>query len=192
MDFELQHAYDATIESWVRMLGLRDRQLEGHAVRVSELSTALAPSLGVKSDELLKLRSGSLLHDIGKIALPDSILKKSSPLNEKEQSVVEQHPQYGKEILAPIPFFQSLLDIVYCHHENWDGSGYPQGLKDEDIPQLARILAVCNYWDNLVAPRPYYEPLSRGKALSKIEQKAGGQFDPEIVEAFMQLFSHEN
>jgi putative nucleotidyltransferase with HDIG domain len=192
MDFELQHAYDGTIESWVRTFGLRDRQLEGHAIRVSELSTAFASSLGVKNDELLKLRGGSLLHDIGKIALPDTILKKPDSLNQEEQSVMEQHPQYGKEILAPVPFFQSLLDIVYCHHENWDGSGYPQGLKGKDIPLLARILAVCNYWDNLVAPRPYYEPLSREKALSKIEQRAGVQFDPKIVDAFIQFVRHEN
>ena len=192
MDLELQHAYDATIESWLRTLRLRDQQLEGHAVRVSELSTALAASLGVKNDELLKLRSGSLLHDIGKIALPEAILKKPDSLNQEEQSVMEQHPQYGKEILAPVPFFQSLLDIVYCHHENWDGSGYPQGLKGEDIPLLARIVAVCNYWDFLVVPRPYYEPLSWEDALSKIEQEAGVQFDPEIVDAFKQLISHEN
>ena len=192
MDFELQHAYNATIESWVRMLGLRDRQLEGHAVRVSELCITVASALDANGDEVLHIQSGALLHDVGKIVLPNSILKKPGSLNKEEQSAMRQHPQYGREILSPIPFFRPLLEIVYCHHENWNGSGYPQGLKGADIPLLARILAVCNYWDFLVAPRPYYEPLSWESALNKVEQGAGGQFDPEIVEAFMQLFSHEN
>lgn len=192
MDIELQREHAGIIESWVRTLGLRDRQLEGHAIRVSDLSTATALTLGVKDLELSHMREGALLHDIGKITFPDAILKKPGSLNKEEQSLMEQHPRYGKEILAPIPFFQPLIDIIYYHHENWDGSGYPQGLKDEDIPLLARILAVCNYWDNLVAPRPNYEPLGWEKALSKMGQGARIQFDPEIVDAFIEFIQHEN
>jgi len=192
MVFELQHTHDGIIESWVRTLGLRDQQLEGHAVRVSELSTALASSLGFKNDELFQLRSGALLHDVGKIALPDSILNKPGPLNEEEQSVMRQHPQFGREILAPIPIFQPLVDIVYCHHENWDGSGYPRGLMGENIPILARIVTVCNLFDALVSDQPYRKAWSKNEALNYIESESEKQFDPDIVEAFIRFIKHEN
>lgn len=181
---KLQFSYDATIEGWMRALGLRDRHTEGHSLRVAELSLALGHELGLKDNDLIQLRRGALLHDIGKLGLPDVILNKPAKLTETEWNIMRRHPVYGYELLAPIHFLQPAVEIVYCHHENWDGSGYPRGLKGKDIPYLARIAAVSNVFDALVSDQPYRSAWKQVDALGYIEQSSGAQFDPEITGVF--------
>jgi putative nucleotidyltransferase with HDIG domain len=187
MDHELQNAYETTIEGWMRALGLRDRQTEGHCLRVAELSLTFGKDLGFKDDELIDLRRGALLHDIGKMGTPDHILYKPDRLIEAEWEIVKRHTVYGHELLSPIPFLQPAAVISYCHHENWDGSGYPRGLKGESIPLIARIVSVCNVFDALVSDQPYRRAWDQKDALSYIEAVAGKQFDPEIIPAFLRL-----
>jgi putative nucleotidyltransferase with HDIG domain len=184
---ELQFAYDATIEGWMRALGLRDKHTEGHSIRVTELSLALGGELGLKDDDLVHLRRGALLHDIGKMGIPDAILNKPDKLTELEWGVVRRHPVYAYELLAPIPFLKSAAEIAHCHHENWDGSGYPRGLNGEHIPLLARIASVCNVFDALASDQPYRRAWDRNDALGYVEGTSGKQFDPEVVVAFIRL-----
>ena len=188
-NLELAQAYDATIEGWVLALDLRDRELEGHTLRVTELSLRLARELGIKDEELVHIRRGALLHDIGKLGIPDTILFKPGPLTEEEQQVMRRHPVLGYTLLSPIQFLRPALDIVYCHHENWDGSGYPRGLKGEDIPRTARIFSVANVWDVLVADRPFRPGSSKDEAIAYIKDQAGKQFDPQVVNAFLTVIS---
>lgn len=192
MEHELQAAYDATIDGWMRALGLRDRETEGHSYRTAELSLAFARELGVENNDLIHLRRGALLHDIGKIGIPDAILNKPGPLTEPEWELMKQHPGFGFEILSPIVFLQPAAEIAHCHHENWDGSGYPQGLKAEKIPRFARIVSVCNVWNALVSDQPYRRAWMQKDALSYIEDASGKQFDPEVVDTFVRFITHEN
>jgi len=192
MEHELQAAYDATIDGWMRALGLRDRETEGHSYRTAELSLAFARKLGVENNDLIHLRRGALLHDIGKIGIPDAILNKPGPLTEPEWELMKQHPGFGFEILSPIVFLQPAAEIAHCHHENWDGSGYPQGLKAEKIPRFARIVSVCNVWNALVSDQPYRRAWMQKDALSYIEDASGKQFDPEVVDTFVRFITHEN
>jgi len=192
MEHELQVAYDATIDGWMRALGLRDRETEGHSYRTAELSLAFARELGVENNDLIHLRRGALLHDIGKIGIPDAILNKPGALTEPEWELMKQHPGFGFEILSPIVFLQPAAEIAHCHHENWDGSGYPQGLKAEKIPRFARIVAVCNVWNALVSDQPYRRAWMQKDALSYIEDASGKQFDPEVVDTFVRFITHEN
>jgi putative nucleotidyltransferase with HDIG domain len=185
MDRELQRAYDTTIEGWMRALALRDRCTGGHSVRVSEMSLALGRELGLKDDELTQLRRGALLHDIGKLGLPDAILNKPERLTETEWDIVRSHPTYGFEILSPIPFLRPAAEIAHCHHENWDGSGYPRGLKGKDIPQIARIVSICNVFDALMTDQPYRRAWNREASLVYIEKQSGAQFDPDLIGAFI-------
>jgi len=192
MEHELQVAYDATIDGWMRALGLRDRETEGHSYRTAELSLAFARELGVENNDLIHLRRGALLHDIGKIGIPDAILNKPGPLTEPEWELMKQHPGFGFEILSPIVFLQPAAEIAHCHHENWDGSGYPQGLKAEKIPRFARIVSVCNVWNALVSDQSYRRAWMQKDALSYIEDASGKQFDPEVVDTFVRFITHEN
>jgi putative nucleotidyltransferase with HDIG domain len=192
MEHELQVAYDATIDGWTHALGLKNRETEVHSHRIAELSLALARELGVENNDLIHLRRGARLHDIGKIGVPDAILNKPGPLTDPEWELVRQHPGFGFEILSPIVFLQPAAEIAYCHHEDWDGNGYPQGLKGENIPKLARIVSVCNVWDALVSDQPYRRAWRQKDALSYIEDASGKQFDPKIVEAFVRFITHEN
>ena len=189
---DLEFAYDATIQAWLRALELKDANTGGHAVRATELSLMFAREFGLDDGELLHLRRGALLHDIGKIGVPDAILKKPGPLSEAEWALMKQHPELGYEMLAPIPFLRPAIDIVHCHHENWDGSGYPRGLKGEEIPLSARIFSVCNVWDALMTDQPYRKAWIEEEALSYIEHGSGKQFDPDIVAAFMKFITHED
>ena len=189
---ELLRAYDETIEGWVRALALRDRNTEGHSLRLVELSLKVARELGLGGEDLVHLRRGALLHDIGKLAVADAILFKPGALTPTERKYLELHTQFGYEFLAPISFLKPAAEIAYCHHENWDGSGYPRGLKGENIPLLARIVSVCNVFDVLASDQPYRAAWDNKNALRYIEEKAGKQFDPKIVEVFLGLFSHEN
>ncbi|MCC6148408.1 MAG: HD domain-containing protein [Anaerolineaceae bacterium] len=188
---ELQEAYDKTLQGWSKALELRDYETEGHTIRVVEMTERLAIRLGVKEPELTYLRYGSLLHDIGKIGIPDSILLKKGPLSSEEWQIMRQHPKHAYEILSPIPYLRQAIDIPYAHHEKWDGSGYPRGLKGEQIPFAARIFAIMDVWDGLVSRRPYHEPWPEEQALSYILDNSGVHFDPGVVSAFLKLYEDE-
>lgn len=182
-------AYDATIEGWTRALDMRDRETEGHTQRVTEITQRLGSALGVKDADLLHLRRGALLHDIGKMGVPDAILLKPGPLNEEEWAIMRKHPQYAFEMLAPIQYLNPALDIPYCHHEWWDGSGYPRGLQGETIPLAARIFSVVDVYDALTSDRPYRAAWTPEKTIEYITQQAGTHFDPDIVNEFLYLIA---
>jgi len=184
---ELEIAYQATLEGWVRALDMRDRETEGHTQRVTTLTRRLATSMGVDDDALLHITRGALLHDIGKMAIPDGILLKPSGLTEEERNLIQKHPVYAYEMLSPIKFLLPALDIPYCHHEKWDGSGYPRGLKGEDIPFAARIFSVVDVWDALVSDRPYRKGLVPADVKKMITEKSGSHFDPRMVDSFFSL-----
>ncbi len=184
---ELGLAYESTIEGWSRALDLRDRETEGHTRRVTELAVRLARALGMKPEELVNLRRGALLHDIGKMGISDTVLLKPGPLTDAERVIMQMHPGIAYELLSPIPHLRPALDIPYCHHERWDGSGYPRGLKGEQIPLAARVFAVVDVWDALRSSRPYREPWSDEKTKQYIREQAGKHFDPTVIEAFKAL-----
>ncbi len=180
-------AYDDTITGWARALELRDGNTEGHSQRVAELAVELASAMGLRGDTLTHIRRGAILHDIGKMAIPDSILKKSSGLTDEEWQVMKMHPVYSYNLLSQIEFLRPALDIPYAHHERWDGSGYPRGLKGEEIPLAARIFAVIDVWDALTDNRMYRPAWKPEEALAYIRSLSGSQFDPAVVEAFCAL-----
>lgn len=186
-NLELVLAYDATIEGWSRALDLRDKETEGHTQRVTEMTLRLARALGVEDAELVHIRRGALLHDIGKMGIPDSILLKPGPLSEGEWQVMRKHPVYAYEMLASISYLKPALDIPYCHHEKWDGSGYPRGLEAENIPLAARIFAVVDVWDALNSERPYRPAWAPEKIHEYIRQQRGRHFDPQVVDAFFEM-----
>ena len=189
-NFELEMAYDATIEGWSLALELRDQETEGHTLRVADMTVRLAQAMGVKERELLHMRRGSLLHDIGKMGVPDKILLKPGELFEDEWELMKQHPTYAFEMLWPIEFLRPALDIPYCHHERWDGTGYPRQLRGEQIPLSARIFAVVDVWDALTSDRPYRDAWSEQDALKYIRTNAGKHFDPRVVEVFLDFLKH--
>ena len=184
---ELLQAYDATIESWARALELRDVEPEGHSQRVTEMAVQLARAVGLEERDLVHVRRGALLHDIGKMGVPDRILFKLGPLTEDEWDVMRQHPLYAYELLAPIAYLRPALDIPYCHHEKWDGTGYPQGLEREQIPLAARLFAVVDVWDALYADRCYRAAWPEDDVNDYLHEQAGKHFDPQMVEAFFDL-----
>lgn len=184
---ELRAAYERTIEGWSRALDLRDKETEGHSNRVSEYTVRLATAFGMKEEALLHVRRGALLHDIGKMAIPDQILFKPGPLTDIEWAVMRRHPAFAHELLAPIEHLGPALDIPRCHHEKWDGSGYPRGLKGEEIPLSARIFAVVDVWDALTSDRPYRPAWTRDQALALIREESGRHFDPRVVHKFLEL-----
>jgi putative nucleotidyltransferase with HDIG domain len=185
-NLELMLAYDATIEGWSRALDLRDRETEGHTQRVTEMALELAERLGMSELEKVDLRRGALLHDIGKMGVPDSILLKPGPLSESEWEIMRQHPSYALQMLSPIPYLKYALDIPYCHHERWDGSGYPRGLKGEQIPLSARLFAVVDVFDALTSARPYRAAWPVEDVYWYIREQAGRYFDPEVVKIFLE------
>lgn len=184
---ELTLAYDTTLEGWVRALDLRDKEIEGHIQRVTQLTLRLARALGIKEEDMMHLRRGAMLHDIGKMAVPDSILLKPGPLTPEEWEVIRRHPEYGYELLSPIDFLRPALDIVYCHHEKWDGTGYPRRLKGEEIPLAARIFALTDVWDSLQSDRPYRPAWTKEKALEYVKEQARKHFDPSLVPIFLEI-----
>ena len=186
-NIELVQAYDATIEGWARGLELRDMETEGHCRRVVDMTIKLARSMGISKEEMVHIRRGALLHDIGKIGVPDSILRKQGPLDGEEWQVMCQHPVYAYEWLLPIRYLRFALEIPYCHHERWDGSGYPRGLRCDQIPLSARIFAVVDVWDALLSDRPYRDAWSLSEVLAHIRGEAGKHFDPQVVDAFLAL-----
>ncbi len=186
-NLELVMAYDSTIEGWSRALDLRDKETEGHSSRVTDLTLQLARALNVPEADLVHVRRGALLHDIGKMGIPDEILLKPGALTAEEWEIMRRHPVYAFELLSPIPYLRKALEIPYCHHEKWDGSGYPRGLKGDQIPLVARIFAVVDVWDALRSDRPYRPAWPREKAYEHIRAQTGKHFDPEIVQAFLAI-----
>jgi putative nucleotidyltransferase with HDIG domain len=184
---ELQKAYQATLEGWVRALDLRDKETEGHTQRVTILTHRLARSMGVSDELLIHITRGALLHDIGKMAIPDGILLKPGQLTDEERKVIQKHPVYAYEMLSPIDFLVPAIDIPYCHHEKWDGTGYPRGLKQDEIPFAARIFPVIDVWDALTSDRPYRKAMPHNEVRRIIQADSGKHFDPIVVEAFMDL-----
>ncbi|NJN67537.1 MAG: GAF domain-containing protein [Chloroflexaceae bacterium] len=186
-NMELSRAYDATIEGWARALELRDAETEGHCRRVTDLTLKLARRMGFGDEDMVYIRRGTILHDIGKMAIPDAILLKRGPLTKEERAIMQQHTLYAYQLLSPIPFLRSSLDIPYCHHEKWNGTGYPRRLKGEDIPLIARIFAVVDVWDALCFDRPYRRSWKKCQVCDYIRERAGTEFDPQVVEVFLQM-----
>jgi putative nucleotidyltransferase with HDIG domain len=184
---ELEKAYQATLEGWVRALDLRDKETEGHTQRVTILTHRLARSMGVSDELLVHMTRGALLHDIGKMAIPDGILLKPGQLTDEERKLIQKHPIYAYEMLSPIAFLVPAIDIPYCHHEKWDGTGYPRGLKQDEIPFAARIFPVIDVWDALTSDRPYRKAMPHNEVRKIIQADSGKHFDPYVVEAFMGL-----
>lgn len=180
----LMTAYDDTISGWARALELRDGETEGHSRRVMEVVVDLARELGCSEEELVQIRRGALLHDIGKMGIPDHILLKPGRLTDTEWQIMRRHPVYSYEMLASIDFLRPALDIPYCHHERWDGRGYPRGLEGEQIPLPARIFALVDVWDALRSDRPYRPAWPEEKVDQYLQQEAGRHFDPRIVDLF--------
>jgi PAS domain S-box-containing protein len=184
-NFELTIAYDATIEGWSRALDLRDHETEGHTLRVTQLTIALARSFSLSNEILTNVRWGTLLHDIGKMGIPDSILLKPGSLTDEEWVIMRKHPVYAYEMLSPISHLKQALDVPYCHHEKWDGTGYPRGLKAEQIPLIARLFAVVDVYDALTSDRPYRPAWKKDQSLAYIREQSGKHFDPKVVDAFI-------
>ena len=186
---DLTSAYDATIEGWSRAMDLRDKETEGHTLRVTQLTLSMARAMGFKEEELTQIRRGGLLHDIGKLGVPDGILLKNENLTEAEWEIMRKHPTYAFEMLSSISYLKPALDIPYCHHEKWAGNGYPRGLKGEQIPLAARIFAVVDVWDAVTSDRPYRPAWTREQALEYIREQSGKYFDPKVVETFFKLIA---
>ena len=189
---ELFNAYDSTIEGWSHALDLRDKETEGHTLRVTEMTMKLAKMTGTSEAELVNIRRGALLHDIGKMGVPDSILLKPGQLTDEELIVMRKHPIFAFELLSPIAYLRPALEIPYCHHEKWDGSGYPRGLKGEQIPLVARLFAVVDVWDALRSNRPYRKGVwTEEKVIEYIQSQSGTHFDPNAVELFINMMNAE-
>lgn len=184
---ELELAYDTTLEGWSRALDMRDNETEGHTQRVTQLALQLGRKLGLAEAELTQVRRGALLHDIGKMGIPDQILLKPGTLTESEWEVMRMHPVYAYEMLRPIAYLKRALFIPYEHHEKWDGSGYPRGLRGNEISLAARIFAVADVWDAITSKRPYREPMTREEAREHIIANRGTHFDPYIVDIFLEM-----
>ncbi|NCC32743.1 MAG: HD domain-containing protein, partial [Chloroflexia bacterium] len=188
---ELALAYDKTIEGWSYALDLRDKETEGHSLRVTELTLHLARAVGMSDAELVHIRRGALLHDIGKMGIPDAILLKPGPLTPEEWEIMKRHPIYAYELLYPITYLRPALAIPYCHHEKWDGTGYPRGLKGEAIPLAARLFAIVDVWDALRSDRPYRKAWPEGRVREHLAGLSGTHFDPQVVELFFRILNEE-
>lgn len=190
-NFELSQAYDTTLEGWGKALELRDKETQGHTLRVTNLTIKLARRMGYNIEQLIQLRRGVLVHDIGKMGVPDQILHKKGPLTKKEWEEMRKHPQYAFDLLYPITYLRPALEVAYCHHEWWDGTGYPRGLRDTQIPPTARIFAVVDVWDALLYERSYRKAWSKKKVMKYIQDQAGTHFDPQVVKVFLQMVQEE-
>lgn len=184
---ELAEAYDTTLEGWALALELRDKETEGHSRRVTETTVKVARALDIPEEQIVHIRRGAILHDIGKMAISDDILRKAGPLTDAEKAIIAEHPVIAYRLLSRIPFLQKALDIPYCHHEKWDGTGYPRGLKGREIPLAARIFAVVDVCDAVQSERPYKKAWSREDALAYLESQVGLHFDPQIVDLFLRM-----
>jgi HD-GYP domain-containing protein (c-di-GMP phosphodiesterase class II) len=188
---ELMEAYDSTLEGWSKALELRDEETEGHTQRVTDLTIRLARRMGIDGEELIQIKRGALLHDIGKMGIPDGILSKPGPLSEEEWEVMRKHPIYAYQMLSPIAYLKPALAIPCCHHERWDGSGYPLGWRGQDIPLPARIFAVVDVWDALSSDRPYRKAWPEERVIEHLEAHKGVHFDPSVVDDFIRMVKIE-
>jgi PAS domain S-box-containing protein len=186
---ELALAYNTTLEGWAHALEMRDVETEGHSRRVTEMTIRLAEAMDINKDEFAHIRRGALLHDIGKMGISDKIILKPGPLDEEEWEIMRQHPVNARELLKPIAYLAPALAIPYCHHEKWDGSGYPQGLSGEEIPLAARIFAIVDVWDALLSKRPYRAAWPEGKIVAHIKDQSGKHFDPNVTAAFIKILN---
>ena len=180
---ELIMAYDATIEGWSQALELRDQETQGHSARVLDLTLQLSTYMRLPENDMQDIRRGVLLHDIGKMGIPDAILHKPGPLTDEEWEVMRKHPQYAFDMLAPIVYLRNSLDIPYSHHEKWDGTGYPRHLKGETIPLAARLFSIVDVYDALTSDRPYRKAWSKEKTIEYISGESGKHFDPRVVDS---------
>ena len=180
-------AYDRTIEAWSAALETQDKEASGHTKRVTELALELAREMGFEGEALINIRRGALLHDIGKLSIPDEIILKPGKLTEDEFQVVKKHPEFAQKWLSQIELLRPALQIPYYHHEKWDGTGYPQGLSGEDIPLVARMFSVVDVWDVLISDRPYRRALSKEESIDILISEKGGQFDPKVVDNFINV-----
>ncbi|MBA4375282.1 MAG: hypothetical protein C0401_03800 [Anaerolinea sp.] len=187
----LLQAYDDTLMGWANFLDLRDKETEGHTTRVLEKTMEAAQRLGVRNEDMANLRRGVLLHDIGKVGIPDFILNKPGPLTDEEWMTMKKHPEYAYEMLAPIAFLKQALDVPYCHHEKWDGTGYPRGLKGKEIPFTARIFAIFDVYDAMTSDRPYNKARSKEDALENLRKSAGSHFDPDIMDVCIDIINEK-
>jgi putative nucleotidyltransferase with HDIG domain len=189
---ELQDAYTSTLEGWAKALELRDDVTEGHTQRVTKLTLELASEMKIDEKDLIHIQRGAILHDIGKIGIPDRILHKPGELNKEDWTIMRQHPNYAFEMLSKIEFLKPALDIPLCHHEKWDGNGYPRKLKGNEIPLAARIFSVVDVWDAMTSDQPYRKALSKQEVVEFIKEQTGKYFDPKIVKAFLELITSIN
>ncbi len=180
-------AYDSTIEGWGKALELRDHETEGHTQRVTEMTLLLCRALYLDEEQCIQARRGSLLHDIGKMAIPDSILLKTGSFTPEERQIMQEHPVYAFQMLSNIDYLLPALDIPYCHHEKWDGTGYPRGLRGDEIPLVARIFSVADIWDALTNERRYHHAWSKSKTREHVKSLAGTHLDPRVVEKFLEI-----
>jgi len=183
----LEEAYDTTLEGWAKALELRDKETEGHSRRVTETTLAVARAMGFSEGEILHIRRGSILHDIGKMGIPDQILRKEGPLTDEERQIVLKHPDTAYNLLKQIPYLEKALEIPHSHHEKWDGTGYPRGLKGEEIPLSARIFAIIDVWDALSSDRPYRKAWTREKVVEYLKNDIGKHFDPRVADVFLAM-----
>jgi hypothetical protein len=184
---ELQANYERTLEAWAKVLEYRDRETEGHSRRLVELSTRLAKELGLGEEEIDNLRRDALLHDIGKLAIPDDILLKPGGLNDAERKMLQRHPVYAKQMPSQISFLQPAVEVAYSHHERWDGLGYPEQLKGTDIPLAARIFTIVDQWDALTSDRPYRKAWTKENVIAYFQENSRKIYDPEILNVFLKL-----
>ncbi|MBP9041609.1 MAG: HD domain-containing protein [Anaerolineaceae bacterium] len=187
MSDQLVTAYDTTIEGWSQALEMRNRETEGHSHRVAELTMQLVKKLNIDESQWDHIRRGVLLHDIGKMGVPDNILCKPGPLTAAETAIMRNHPQYALKLLEPIPYLRPALDIPYCHHEKWNGTGYPRGLKGEDIPMAARIFSVIDVWDAMRSARSYRAEIPEPQVVEYLRSESGRSFDPRVIKAFFEM-----
>jgi putative two-component system response regulator len=182
---QLVKDYDATIEGWSQAMDKRDGESEGHTHRVAEMAILLARAMGLREDDLIHLRRGVLLHDMGELGIPNSILNKPGKLTEQEFELIRKHPVFAHEMFKSVDYLGPALEIPYCHHEKWDGSGYPRGLKGEEIPLSARIFAIVDVWDALISDRPYRPAWTQEEAILFVKDQSSRHFDPHVVEVFL-------
>jgi HD-GYP domain-containing protein (c-di-GMP phosphodiesterase class II) len=186
-----QAAYDETLMGWAAALDVRDHSTAAHTARVTALTEQLACSIGISGHELVRIRRGATLHDIGKMGVPDEILRKEGPLTDDEWVLMRQHPDLAVQFLSGVNYLRDALDIPWCHHEKWDGSGYPRGLAGTDIPLPARLFAVIDVYDAVTSDRPYRRALPHDDVMTLIHDGKGSHFDPDVVDAFDRLMDAE-
>jgi HD-GYP domain-containing protein (c-di-GMP phosphodiesterase class II) len=187
---KLIESYDQTILGWIQVMDLRNKETKNHTVRVARMTVELARLSGIiRPSKLKRIERGAILHDLGKMGIPDHVLIKPGKLTEEEWAVIREHPQIAYDILSGIKFLARSIAIPYCHHEKWDGSGYPNGLKGKEIPRAARIFAVVDVWDALIHPRVYKDAWPEEQVLQYIQEQSGKHFDPVVVETFLNNYA---